>query len=410
MESRKLSQKLVAVLLLAIAGIGLWTNLQPAKPIQVGVVAPETKASPETKNVAKRPAAADPHFGYTPRPQETRNFVRGLAKPYLAQAGPDLLVIRDRRPVVLYPFLTKAYEAHNGGKKWVVGSQGIGDCVSWGWGHAADIHLAVLWSHGESAEWKSAATEAIYGGSRVEGAGVSRGGWGDGSYGAAAAKWVRDWGVVFRQPYPEVSDAKSGTLDLSVYSSSRAKDWGNFGCGGANDNGRLDGMAKTHPIRSVVVVRSFDEAAAAISAGYPVAVCSGQGFASTRDKDGFCAARGSWSHCMCFIGVRYEPRPGLLCLNSWGPEWVGGPKWPDDQPDGTFWVDARVATSMLDDGDSFAVSGYEGFPYRKLKHDAWVHAPAAAPGLHNAPVLVRRPRGVYDSSETASRIDWQIAL
>ena len=75
---------------------------------------------------------------------------------------------------------------------------------------------------------------------------------------------------------------------------------------------------------------------------------------------------------MCFVGVRFGQRPGLLCLNSWGPSWVSGPKWPPDQPDGSFWVEARVATRMLSGRDSFAVSGYEGFPYRPLDHGDWV--------------------------------------
>ena len=220
-----------------------------------------------------------------------------------------------------------------------------------------------MWKLGDSAEWRPAATEAIYGGSRVEARGVTFGGWSDGSYGAAAAKWLMGWGVLFRQPYD--------TADLSVYSASRAKQWGAYGCGGKGDDGRLDAIAKQHPIRHVALVTNFDEAAAAIRSGYPVAVCSMQGFTSRRDADGFCRASGSWAHCMCFIAVRYD-RPGLLCLNSWGPNWVSGPKWPDDQPDGSFWVEAAVATRMLRGRDSFAVSGYQGFPYRKLDHGSWV--------------------------------------
>lgn len=307
---------------------------------------------------------AEVHFGYEPHPEETRRFVESLPKPFLAQAGPELLQAREKKPVFLYRALYEAYAAHNGGKQWKVGAQGIGDCVSWGWAHGADIHLAVMWKLGDSAEWKQAATEAIYGGSRVEARGVTRGGWSDGSYGAAAAKWVRDWGIVFRQPY--------NTVDLTTYSASRAKDWGNYGCGGRDDNGYLDKIASSHPIKNVVVVRNFEEAAAAIASGYPVPVCSSQGFSSTRDKDGFAAPRERWAHCMVFVGVRYEPRPGLLCLNSWGPDWISGPKWPEDQPDGSFWVDAEVATRMLRGGDSFAVSGYEGFPYRDLSHGDWV--------------------------------------
>lgn len=310
-------------------------------------------------------------FGYTPKPAESRAFVQSLAKPLLAQAGPEVLEkAQDDKPVLLYRALNEAYAHFNGGAEWRVGKQGIGDCVSWGWAHGADIHLAVLWKNGETGQWQQAATESIYGGSRVEARGVTRGGYSDGSYGAAAAKWVKQWGIIFRQPYD--------TIDLSKYSSSLAKQWGNFGNGGENDGGKLDEIAKKHPIKGVVLIRNFKEAAAAIQSGYPVPVCSGQGFASTRDKDGFCRPSGRWAHCMCFVGVRFGDRPGLLCLNSWGTNWVGGPKWPDDQPDGSFWVDARTVDSMLSGEDSFAVSGYEGFPYRDLKHGDWVlHEPAA---------------------------------
>jgi hypothetical protein len=121
----------------------------------------------------------------------------------------------------------------------------------------------------------------------------------------------------------------------------------------------------------VALVKTFDEAAAAIASGYPVPVCSGQGFSSTRDKDGFSRASGSWSHCMCFNSVRFDRR-GLLCQNSWGPDWIKGPKWPEDQPDGSFWVDEATVNRMLRGEDSFAVSAYEGFPYRDLKHGDWV--------------------------------------
>lgn len=307
-------------------------------------------------------------FGYTPDPEATRAFLGTLPRPFLPQAGPDLLKrATEDKPVLLYRALYEAYAAHHGGAPWQVGVQRIGDCVAWGWAHAADVHLAVRWKLGETAEWRAAATEAIYGGSRVEarcGDDSCRGGWSDGSYGGAAAKWTKNWGIVFRQPYDGFE------FDLTQYDRGRAKQWGNYGCGGQGDGGRLDAIAKEHGLE-VALVQSFEEAAAAIAAGYPVPVCSGRGFSSQRDVQGFCRPAGSWSHCMCFIGVRYD-RPGLLCLNSWGPDWVDGPKWPEDQPDGSFWVDADVATGMLRGGDSFAVSGYRGFPWRDLKHGDWV--------------------------------------
>lgn len=356
----------VAVMIAAAMGMLAWDHFHPPKP---------TRSTPETG--AKGDAGAgvtDEHpdrttrfpTGYTPDPEGTRQFLKSLPKPGIRDAGPDLFrapgAPADNQPILLYRSLYKAWQATYG-QPFAVGRQGIGDCVSWGWAAAANVHLAVMWELGDSAEWHEAATEAIYGGSRVEARGKTYAGYSDGSYGAAAAKWVSQWGIVFRQVYDHA--------DLTTYSASRAKEWGAYGCGGQTDNGQLDAQAKLHPIKNVALVRTFDEAAAAIQSGYPIAVCSMQGFAKQRDSDGFAKASGSWAHCMCFIAVRWD-RKGLLCLNSWGTTWIDGPKWPEDQPDGSFWVEADVATRMLSGEDSFAVSGYTGFPYRPLDHGSWV--------------------------------------
>lgn len=325
----------------------------------------ETPALPvDLRTVAK--------FGYKPNPDATRDFVATLKRPTFTQAAPAVVQNATERNAFLYRALQRVHRAKYG-RDWIVGTQKIGDCVSWGWGHGADVHLAVMWALGDItiAEWRPAATEAIYGGSRVEARGRSYYAGGDGSYGGAAARWVREWGIVFRQPYPELG------IDLTTYDGGRARSWGAYGCGGPGDNGRLDSLAKQHPIRNVALVRSFREAAAALQSGYPVPVCSGQGFHEIRDRDGFSRPSGSWSHCMCFVGVRFGDRPGLLCLNSWGPRWISGPKWPEDMPDGSFWVDASVCDRMLSLGDSFAISGYDGFPLRTLRHGDWARSEAA---------------------------------
>src|SRR5574343_9946 len=313
----------IAAMLAAVLGMCAWDYFH--SPRSSAPPAAETGAGGDVADITdEQPTPDEGRFptGYTPDPRATQEFLRTLPRPTIREAGPDLFrgggAPADGEPILLYRSLNKAWEAKYG-RPFVVGRQGIGDCVSWGWAHASDIHLAVMWELGDSAEFHAAATEAIYGGSRVEARGKTFGGWSDGSYGAAAAKWVRDWGIVFRQPYDSV--------DLTTYSASRAKDWGAYGCGGQSDNGQLDGIAKSHPIRNVALVNDFDEAAAAIRSGYPVAVCSMQGFTMNRDSDGFARASGSWAHCMCFIGVRFD-RPGLLCLNSWGATWIDGPKWP----------------------------------------------------------------------------------
>lgn len=76
---------------------------------------------------------------------------------------------------------------------------------------------------------------------------------------------------------------------------------------------------------------------------------------------------------MAGIGVRHGRRPGGLIWNSWGPSSNSGPHYPDDMPPpfrgSTFWVDADVLERMLRQGDSFAMSAYDGFPARLLPED-----------------------------------------
>jgi hypothetical protein len=95
-------------------------------------------------------------------------------------------------------------------------------------------------------------------------------------------------------------------------------------------------------------------------------VCSNVGFGDPRcrrDREGFLTRkRAPWYHAMLFAGYddMYK-RPGALCFNSWGYNWVYGPT-RGPQPGGTFWVDATTVTAMLRQGDSFAFSAYVGFP------------------------------------------------
>jgi hypothetical protein len=237
--------------------------------------------------------------------------------------------------------------------------------------HGVWISQCVDWDTGRLAKPPAMpATESIYGGSRVEARNKPEGGggWSDGSYGGAAARWVRDWGVVYRE--------NVGGHDLAAYSSDRAKQWGNWGNGGQGDKGKLDGIAKKHPAKHVALVRGFNEAAAAIEAGFCIPVCSMQGFSSVRDANGFASPSGSWAHCMCFVAVRYQkngsPADALLCLNSWGASWISGPKWPSDMPEGSFWVSRQTVDKMLAGQDSFAVGSIDGFGWRDLHHGNWL--------------------------------------
>ena len=320
----------------------------------------------------------DDNFGYRPDPQGVERFLAELPQPLFRQAGAE--TVREAKGVDTFLYRS-AYKAHQAlyGKPWVVERQGIGDCVSWGWAHGVWIAQAIDWETGRLAQPPPfPSTEAIYGGSRVEARGRSGdgaspvGGYSDGSYGAAAARWVRDWGVVYRE--------QIGDHDLRAYSAQRAKAWGAYGNGGQGDGGKLDTIAKKHPAQHVALVTTWAEASAAIEAGFPIPVASMQGFASQTDAQGYAAASGQWAHEMCFIAVRYQangsPSDALLCLNSWGPKWITYKgKFPADQPDGSFWVKRSVVESMLRAKDSFVVGSVSGFGWRDLHNGNWL-APA----------------------------------
>lgn len=231
----------------------------------------------------------------------------------------------------------------------IILTQTVGDCVSQGWAQAVDYVACTQISAGKRQRWVAlCATEAIYALSRVEvGGNRIRG---DGSVGSWAAKAVTQFGTLRRMQY--------GSVDLRNYSGELARKWGSRGL-----PDELEPIARERTVETTSLVTSYEQARDAIFNGYPVPVCSNQGFSDVRDSDGFMRPQGSWAHCMVFTACDdAHRRPGLLCQNSWGPNWISGPK-RHDQPDGSGWVDAEDCDRMLRlQPDSYAVSGFRGFP------------------------------------------------
>jgi len=321
------------------------------------------------------------NYGYVPNPEGTEAFLRELAEPKFAQAGRECMENVKKVDTFLYRYADEAHRAVYGTPftAWNQGSAGT--CVSFGWGVGSYIGQSVDWKQGELEKPPLlVATEPIYGGSRTFGRmpPVKNAGWSDGSYGGAAARWVagrcRDkdvGGILFRE--------KVGQYDLSSYSIPLSKQWGAYG----PPREVAVAAAKKRAV-AVAQVSTWDELAAAITSGYCVPICSNVGFeaTSTRDKDGFLPRGGSWSHCMCVIGIRFaDPavpgsRDGALILNSWGLAWVRGPRWPADMPEGSFWASRADIEAILRQNDSFAIGGVE-FKYRDLNHAEWLQ-PARA--------------------------------
>jgi hypothetical protein len=257
------------------------------------------------------------------------------------------------------------------------GAQGIGDCVAWG----AELACTLLTAkHAFKLKRKSiyveAATESIYGGSRVEAMGRATGGYSDGSYGAAAADWVKKWGVTFRKDYS--ADTGNPEHDLRGYSSKRAKNWGNFGCGGQNDKDALDDLAKTYPVQTISQVNNSRECAAVIAGSKcPVTIASMYGTDMVRDKNGYCKWNGSWAHQMCLIGVRFDSKgnpEGFLNAQSWGPKVASGPHYPANMPENikgfTWWIPASDVDRICQGNDSWAYGDIDGW---KIEKSNWLN-------------------------------------
>lgn len=305
---------------------------------------------------------AAPAFGYLPDPEGAESFVATLPRPTLASAGPDLKAAD--RDVFLYEALLACAPG------WRRGSQGnVGSCVGWGASLAVDVLAAcdIVWRK-EPEAWLGRTIEAsVYGFSRVEARGQRSNNGGDGSTGFHAAKSVRDLGCLhYGVDY-------GGVIIAETDKQQRDREWGRDGV-----PDKLEPFAKERRCSETTLATSFAEAAAAISNGYPVVPCSGVGFSMARDADGFCRAGGVWWHCMCFIGVRFGKRPGLLCANSWGDSNTVGKHYPDDMPEAvrncSFWVDAEVCDRMLSGRDSYVYAGYSGFKPTQLPDD-WLKGP-----------------------------------
>lgn len=343
-------------------------------------------------------AKVETNFGYRPDPEGVKEFLGALEHPLFSGAAPEVMANAKGRDTFLYRAADRAHREVYG-KPFTAWNQGsAGTCVSFGWGVGCYIGAAVDYTQGELEKPPLlVATENIYGGSRTLGRlpPVTLAGYSDGSYGAAAARYVKGLksgrgGILFREKY--------GSVDLAEYSIPRSREWGNSGVPDA-----LAKLANEHTAKEVALCDSWDSLCAAIENGLCVPICSNVGFAATsvRDRDAFLPRGGTWEHCMCCVAVRYakngSPRDGVLILNSWGTTWVSGPRWPADMPEGSFWASRADIEAILRQGDSFVVGGINGFAARDLDHGGWFE-PAPPPAAARRPQPASIIAGVYSLS------------
>lgn len=281
-------------------------------------------------------------FGWAPTPPEARPLGRSFhsVAPHLAGSwdGKTSFSLWDIGKRLTGDYLKAQYQT-------------LGTCVSRGWSASCNLLQFSMIAQGATRpdgtpmEFQYVAHAPIYGGSREIGGMLARPGR-DGSYGGAAAKWVKQGGVC---TLADIGD--------DYNSDTQAGQMGWKGVPAA-----VKELCKSHLVTDCVMVTSFQEAADAIMNGHPVAVCSDQGFTMNRDSDGFDRPRGSWAHCMHFGSVIVTPggRRGLGCGQSWGSNNPSGPLLPG-APGHVFGVDEATVTRMLRQQDSYAVAGINGW-------------------------------------------------
>lgn len=271
-------------------------------------------------------------------------------RPELAAEAPGLVGSADpTEPILLY----QAFRDVLGGIPQYP-AQEIGDCVGVGHGHAVDLLQCVEIALGAPTDYRETSTEFIYAASRQVAGLLGRG---DGSYGAAAVKALTEIGAVSRE---HTGKAYSGQV---------ARSWGHYGPPAA-----LTEIAGNYRLGSAARVTTWAELTAAVSNGYPVTICSSQGFTETRDAQGFCLPRGRWDHCMVIVGLRFD-RPGACVLQSWGPHNPTGPT-ALGQPGYSFWADRSAVEGILRQGDSWALAKAPAFAPRELPAH-WKYSAAA---------------------------------
>lgn len=288
--------------------------------------------------------------------------------PVFNVAARNVLANYTKKDTHLWAYLTWAFPNYRRG------AQALGSCVGWG----AELACTILTcKHAKKKNRKSLAlevsTESCYGGSRCEARGKTFAGWSDGSYGAAAAKFVNEWGVLYRKNYAEITG--NPEHDLRKYDGKKEKNWGAYGNGGQNDKNKLDEVAREHPVKTISQVNSFDDVAAAIAGSQAsVTIASNYGAGSMRrNKYGECGWTSNWSHQMMLSAIRFGQRPGALCMQSWGPNSASGPmgdEYTENLPPGgtpkniagfSWWVPAEIVDRICRSGDCWAMSDLSGW-------------------------------------------------
>lgn len=244
-----------------------------------------------------------------------------------------------------HSFIANGYDVHN--------------CVSFAGKNSLEYLTCVeIALNGESQKFRKIFPPYFYGTSRVQ-IGQRQLGNSDGSTGVWLQRATKDYGVL-----------SADETNVPQYSGQIAKQWGYQG-----PPDEFIQIGKQHLVKTTSQVLSSADVANAIYNGYPVVVCSNQGFNMQAGSDGFHSpGRDPWGHSMAIIGYEDHPQYGLyfIILNSWGDQhgrlkdFTSGA----DLPIGILRVRGEIVDRMASEfQDTWAFSQYDGYPDQAAKLD-----------------------------------------
>lgn len=286
---------------------------------------------------------------------------------------------------ILFPAVVQSY----GYKALTKPGQKTGDCVSMA-GRDVSLHLVCLEAISKIVDEVTGKIEAVPVVSETaarngvfcnEGIYLHRGHNGQGMSCSQGVKWITtEGGVIIRAKYPE-ADLEEYNVSFETRGKSGSPQW-------------MDDIAKQHPIRDVTRPQDEEGARDFIARGKPIWCCSGLGWSSKRDANGYAKKSGSWSHSWHVVG--YDDRaetikeygfPLALLGHRWAVWNSGGREIRDSAglvpaelretfkalgmladsgnvliPEGYWWADARLLRKC----DMYAVSGAAGWETSSL--------------------------------------------
>ena len=300
------------------------------------------------------------NFGWSPPSQEQKALSKD--NQYTQQLQ-ELVKYNDDSDALIYRFLYKALKDSNqltqeeldSGRLNSLDQGQYGFCVAYSGALCIDIVSACdIYVRHENERWVTRAHPiAIYGLGRND----NRGNY-DGSSGSWQTEAYNKYGTLFRLKY------ESYDL-LSLTDGSVGRQWAARGM-----PEELLKQAIDHKIIACSLIKTIDEAKAAIQNGYPITICAAASYGNKRNTQGFISLSGkNWNHSMTVTAYRAKTsgNEGFLIQNSWNNDWCGGGIYPEDQPHGSFWVTPKDLLFHLNQDDSYAIAGYNGFKKRNLK-------------------------------------------